>query len=118
MSSVWRSSTMQKNMARLKSFLVHAESYGFDPIGILFPDAKDVNGGEPITIQRNTTWVGKVLSKTKHTPFARIRTRIADITADEARAKGYITGNLKKRRDHHADEAHNYTGDHLQEAET
>lgn len=79
-----------------ESFLAHAEEYGFDPIDVLFPDAKDVTGGAPVTIQRNTTWVGKVLAKTKHTPFARIRTRMADITAEEARARGYVTGNLKK----------------------
>lgn len=81
-----------------KSFLAHAEEYGFDPIDILFPDARDTHPGGPVTIQRNTTWVGKVLGKTKHTPFARIRTRIADLTADEARAKGYVTGNLKKEQ--------------------
>lgn len=79
-----------------ESFLAHAEDYGFDPIDILFPDAKDVDPGGPVTIQRNNTWVGKVLGKTKHTPFSRIRTRIADLTADEARAKGYVTGGLKK----------------------
>jgi HK97 family phage prohead protease len=86
----------KKHISLKDSFLAHAESYGFNPIDVLFPDAKDVNGGAPVTIQRNTTWVGKVLAKTKHTPFSRIRTRIADITADEARAKGYVTGSLKK----------------------
>jgi HK97 family phage prohead protease len=78
------------------SFLAHTETYGFNPIDVLFPDAKDVNGGAPAVIQRDTAWVSKVLGKTKHTPFSRIRTRVADITADEARAKGYVTGNLKK----------------------
>lgn len=81
-----------------KSFLAHADEYGFDPIDILFPDASDTHPGGPVTIQRNTTWVGKVLGKTKHTPFSRIRTRIADLTADEARAKGYVTGDLKKEQ--------------------
>lgn len=79
-----------------ESFIAHAETYGFDPIDVLFPDAKDVNGGAPITIQRDQTWVDDVLANTNHTPFARIRTRFADITADEARAKGYVTGSLKK----------------------
>lgn len=79
-----------------ESFLAHAEAYGFDPIDILFPDAKDVDPGGPTTIQRNNTWVGKVLTKTKHTPFSRIRTRFADLTVDQARAKGYVTGSLKK----------------------
>ena len=79
-----------------ESFLAHATEYGLDPIDILFPDAKDVNGGAPATITRDTTWVDEVLSNTNHTPFARIRTRIADMTSEEARAKGYVTGTLKK----------------------
>ena len=78
------------------SFIAHAEDYGFNPIDVLFPDAQDVNGGAPITLSRNTTWVDDVLTNTKHTPFARIRTKIADITAEAARAKGYVTGSLKK----------------------
>lgn len=86
-----------KRFGSLKeSFIAHAEEYGFDPIDILFPDAKDVDPGGPVTIKRNDAWVENVLSDTTHTPFARIRTRIADLTVDEARAKGYVTGNLKK----------------------
>lgn len=86
-----------KRFGSLKeSFLAHAEEYGFDPIGDLFPDAKDVISGGPITIKRDDTWVDDVLKNTNHTPFARIKTRIADLTVDEARAKGYVTGNLKK----------------------
>ena len=79
-----------------ESFLAHAVDYGFDPIDILFPDAKDVNAGGPTSIQRDQSWVNDVLASTTHTPFARIRTRFADLTADEARAKGYVTGELKK----------------------
>jgi len=86
----------KRHISLKDSFIEHTETYGFNPVDVLFPDAKDVNGGAPVTIQRNNTWVGKVLAKTKHTPFARIRTRIADITADDARAKGYVTGTLKK----------------------
>lgn len=86
-----------KKFGSLKeSFLAHAEEYGFDPIELLFPDARETSVGGPEVIKRDTTWVGKVLSKTRHTPFSRIRTTVADITADEARAKGYVTGNLKK----------------------
>lgn len=85
-----------KKFGSLKeSFIVHAADYGFDPIDVLFPDAKDVSS-ELATIKRETTWVDDVLSSTNHTPFARIRTRIADLTAEEARAKGYVTGSLKK----------------------
>jgi HK97 family phage prohead protease len=86
-----------KSYGSLKdSFIAHAEEYGFNPIDILFPDARDVEAGGPTTIKRNDEWVEGVLSGTNHTPFSRIRTRFADITADEARAKGYVTGNLKK----------------------
>jgi len=89
--------TDAKRYGSLKeSYIAHATDYGFDPIGDLFPDAKDVNGGAPATISRDMTWVDTVLSSVNKTPFARIRTRFADITADEARAKGYITGSLKK----------------------
>lgn len=86
-----------KRLGSLKdSFLEHAAEYGFDPIAILFPDAKDVEPGDPSVIKRDTVWVNRVLTDTNHTPFSRIRTRIADLTHDEARAKGYVTGNLKK----------------------
>jgi rRNA maturation endonuclease Nob1 len=89
--------TDAKKFGSLKeSFIAHAEDYGFNPIDVLFPEAKDVNGGAPATIQRDMTWVDDVLGGVNKTPFARIRTRFADITADEARAKGYVTGSLKK----------------------
>jgi hypothetical protein len=81
-----------------KSFIAHAETYGFDPIDILFPDAKDVNAGGPVTIKRNDAWVADVLADTTHTPFSRIKTRFADLTPEEARAKGYVTGSLKKEQ--------------------
>ena len=86
-----------KRFGSLKeSFIAHAEEYGFNPIDVLFPDAKDVEAGGPITTKRNDAWVEDVLSGTNHTPFSRIKTRIADLTVDEARAKGYVTGDLKK----------------------
>lgn len=77
-----------------ESFIAHAEEYGFNPIDILFPDAKAV--GDIQTIKRDDDWVAGVLAETNHTPFSRIRTNMADITADEARARGYVTGTLKK----------------------
>ena len=86
-----------KRFGSLKeSFMAHAVDYGFNPIDVLFPDARDVAAGGPTTIKRDTAWVTEVLNNTSHTPFSRIRTRHADITADEARAKGYVTGSLKK----------------------
>lgn len=89
-------SDAKKHGSLKESFIAHAEEYGFDPIDILFPDAKDVNSGDPETIKRDDSWVSEVLNGTNHTPFSRIKTKIADLTADEARAKGYVTGNLKK----------------------
>lgn len=86
----------KKHGSLKESFIAHAADYGFDPIGYLFPEAQDVTGGAPITIKRDTTWVEDVLGNVNHSPFSRIRTRFADITADDARAKGYVTGNLKK----------------------
>lgn len=78
-----------------ESTLVHAQTYGIENIDILFPDAKELNE-RPEFISRRMEWVDKVLGKTKHSPFSRIKTTQADITADEARARGYVKGNLKK----------------------
>lgn len=77
------------------SFLAHAEEYGIENIDYLFPDAKSLNT-PPEFIQRDTGWVQKVMSGVHHTPFSRIKSMFADITEDEARAKGYIKGKLKK----------------------
>lgn len=78
-----------------ESLLVHAQTYGIENIDILFPDAQELNA-RPEFISRRMEWVDKVLGKTKHSPFSRIKTTQADITADEARARGYVKGNLKK----------------------
>ena len=75
--------------------LKHAQDYGIKNIDILFPDAKNLDT-PPSFIKRETGWVSTVLNGTKHTPFSRIRSTHADITADEARAKGYLKGNRKK----------------------
>lgn len=78
------------------SVLAHAADYGIENIDMLFPDAKEINGTHPEWIKRKTEWVSKVLNGCHHSPFSRIKMTYADITADEARAKGYIKGNLKK----------------------
>ena len=62
---------------------------------VLFPDYK-TTGDMPNMIQRDQAWVGTVMNGAKHTPFSRIKMINADITADEARALGYMKGNLKK----------------------
>ena len=85
-----------KNNGSLKeAILAHADAYGIKQIETLFPDAKDL-WNTPEFIKRKTDWVQSVVGGAKHSPFSRIRTRFADITADEARARGYIKGNKKE----------------------
>ena len=74
--------------------LMHAGTYGVDNIGYLFPDARGTSAA-PQFIKRDTEWVAKVFGGAKHVPFSRIKTVLADITEDEARARGYITGKEK-----------------------
>ena len=78
-----------------ESFLAHQATYGIDQIDFLFPDAKNVNM-PPDFIKRDDSYVQKVMRGVHHVPFSRIKSMHADITADEARAKGYIKGHLKK----------------------
>lgn len=85
----------KKSDSLKETFLEHAGTYGIDDINLLFPDAKSISS-TPEFISRRMEWVSEVLGGTKHSPFARIKTVHADITADEARARGYVKGNLKK----------------------
>ena len=78
-----------------ESFLAHADTYGIKDIEWLFPDAKNVNM-PPDFIKRDDSYVQKVMRGVHHVPFSRIKSMHADITADQARAKGYIKGKLKK----------------------
>ena len=78
-----------------ESFLAHAENYGIKDIEWLFPDAKNVNV-PPDFIKRDDSYVQKVMRGVHHVPFSRIKSMHANITADEARAKGYIKGKRKK----------------------
>ena len=85
-----------KRFGSLKeSFLAHADEYGITNIDYLFPEAKSLNT-PPEFIKREMGWVQKVMGGVHHTPFSRIKSMFADITEDEARAKGYIKGKLKK----------------------
>ena len=104
-----------KRMGSLKdAYLAHCESlgieerdalqhddvaarYGIDHIEALFPEYKNLNV-PPEWIKRETTWVPKVLNGAHHVPFSRIKSMFANLTEDEARAKGYIKGNLKKEQ--------------------
>ena len=71
------------------------QKYGFNDPSMLFPDYKAMNN-QPEWISRNMDWVTKLMSRVHHTPFSRIKSMYANITEDEARAKGYIKGKLKK----------------------
>jgi len=72
-----------------------AIAHGIEDIEYLFPDAHNLDT-PPEFIKRDMGWVTKVMNGVHHTPFSRIKSMFADITEDEARAKGYIKGNLKK----------------------
>lgn len=74
-----------------ESFIAH----GIDDIEYLFPDPKTTSA-TPEFIKRDDSWVTKVMNSIHHTPFSKIKSIFADITSDDARAKGYFKGNLKK----------------------
>lgn len=71
------------------------QTYGFNDPNMLFPDYKSLST-TPEWISRNMDWVKKLMSKVGRTPFSRIKSVFANITEDEARAKGYIKGKQKK----------------------
>lgn len=73
-----------------EAFLQH----GIDNIETLFPDNKALTN-QPEFYKRDMSWVDTVMNGVHHTPFSRIKSTYADITADEARAKGYVKGNVK-----------------------
>ena len=70
-------------------------THGIDNIDVLFPDAQSVTD-TPDFKKRRTEWVADVISETRHTPFSRIKSVWADITLEEARARGYVKGRLKR----------------------
>ena len=88
--------TDAKRYGSLKeSVLQHKETFGIENINMLFPDYKNMNV-PPEFIKRDTGWVAQVMNGVSHTPFSRVKSVFADITADDARARGYMKGNLKK----------------------
>jgi phage head maturation protease/Arc/MetJ family transcription regulator len=91
--------TINERAEKLGSMKAAAEefalSHGITNLEILFPDAKNITN-TPEWIKRQTDWVVGVLSSTRKSPFSRIKSTFADLTQDAARAKGYITGSLKK----------------------
>ena len=85
-----------KSYGSLKAcVLAHTGDYGIENIDYMFPDAK-LNDGDPQFIKRPDDWVSKVMAGVSKNPFSRIKSLFADITEDEARAKGYIKGHYKK----------------------
>jgi hypothetical protein len=87
------------NAAKIGSLKEAVEEYalahGITNISVLFPDAQNISN-TPDFNKRRTEWVANVLNGTRHSPFSRVKTIIADITMDTARALGYIKGSLKK----------------------
>ena len=86
--------TAKRNNTTLLDELKHSD-YGIENVGYLFPDAKSITD-EPITLDHDQSWVSVVMNGTKHSPFARIKSVLADIRDDKARAKGYATKAQKK----------------------
>lgn len=88
-------STIFGDIKRYGSLKDSVIAHGIDNVDYLFPDAQTL-ANTPEFIQRDTGWVKKVMSSVHHTPFSRIKSIFADITEDDARAKGYFKGKLKK----------------------
>lgn len=88
-------STIFGDIKRYGSLKDSVLAHGIDDVDYLFPDAQTL-ANTPEFIQRDTGWVKKVMSGVHHTPFSRIKSIFADITEDDARAKGYFKGKLKK----------------------
>lgn len=76
------------------SVIEHAAINNITDIGKLFPDATALNK-EPIMIEKDQSWVSKVMNSIKHTPFSRVKVTFGKMTEPQARAKGYIKGNKK-----------------------
>lgn len=72
-----------------------SQTYGIRDMNMLFPEYKNLNN-PPEWIKRDTSWVNVVMSGVHHTPFSRIKSSYANITEDDARARGYIKGKQKK----------------------
>ncbi len=86
-----------KSYGSLKeSYLAHAADYGIENIDFINTEEKDIYDKPQWINNQPTDWVSVVINGVHHTPFEKVRMQFADITADEARAKGYIKGKYKK----------------------
>ena len=82
-----------------ESFIAHAEEEGLEwnennDFSPLFPDATNVNR-EPIMVEKDNSWVAKVMAQVKHSPFSRVKNTLGRMDESTARAKGYIKGSKK-----------------------
>lgn len=77
-----------------ESFIQHAAINNIEGLDKLFPDATELYK-EPKVIEEDNSWVAKVMNSVKHSPFSRVKTTFGRMSETEARAKGYIKGNLK-----------------------
>lgn len=87
--------TVFKDAKRYGSLKDSCLNHGIEDVDWLFPDDRNLNT-PPAFIKRDTGWVSKVMNSVHHTPFSRIKSMFADITEDDARAKGYLKGKMKK----------------------
>ena len=82
-----------------ESFIAHAEAEGLEwnennDFSPLFPDATNINR-EPIMVEKDNSWVAKVMAQVKHSPFSRVKNTLGRMDETTARAKGYIKGTKK-----------------------
>ena len=84
-----------KDAKRLGSLKDAVLQHGIDQVDYLFPDDRTITT-QPTFVQRDMGWVSDIMGSVHHTPFARVKSVFADITEDDARAKGYIKGKMKK----------------------
>jgi hypothetical protein len=109
--------TAKKTGSLKQAVLQHAQEYGVDNIDLLFPNPQLLEN-TPQFITRRMEWVSTVMNGIRKAPFARIKSPVGGSSpADEARAKGYVKGNLKKEEMVRAAAAGHDPDDDLQEAE-
>ena len=82
-----------------ESFIAHAEEVGLEwnannDFSPLFPDATNINR-EPVMVEKDNSWVAKVMAQVKHSPFSRVKNTLGRMDETTARAKGYIKGSKK-----------------------
>lgn len=94
MRTIWNDA-VNKKIKLDEAILSHAGDYGIDDIELLFAEARNMDAS-PQLLARQAEWVPKVLDAVKKQPWAKVKSIVADLTADEARAKGYIKGTEKQ----------------------